>query len=157
MMMMLAVIVLASGVALRMLWQTANLHADRLTNARQQQYKATLLLETGQAQYAADLWKLHWTATQPRFDSYSDENHWPRLHWLYQQQPYQINQRIEDVGGRANDGKKIPQQVGPAAMLLSGLRTVTEELESNRPPQLRFFQLASLCICLLYTSPSPRD
>lgn len=146
MMMLLAVIVLASGVALRMLWQTANLHADRLTNARQQQYTATLLLETGRAQYAADLWKLHWTATQPRFDSYSDENHWPRLHWLYQQQPYQINQRIEDVGGRANDGKKIPQQVGPAAMLLSGLRTVTEELESNRPPQLRFFQLASLCI-----------
>ena len=113
MMMLLAVIVLASGVALRMLWQTANLHADRLTNARQQQYTATLLLETDRAQYAANLWKLHWTATQPRFDSYSDENHWPRLHWLYQQQPYQINQRIEDVGGRANDGKKIPQQVGP--------------------------------------------
>ena len=131
MLILFMIMLLASAVIVRLLWQTERLHHERLSNAYQQYTTAKILLESRAPEDAAALWKLHWIATQTRFENYLDKEHWPRLSLLYHERPYQLHNRIEKIGGRANDGLETPVPSAANSTLLSG--------------------------CLLYTSPSPRD
>jgi len=137
---------LASAVIVRLLWQTERLHNERLSNAYQQYSTAKILLESRAPEDAATLWNLHWIATQKRFENYVSEAHWPRLSMLYFERPYQLNNRIEKIGGRANDGLETPVPTAANSTLLSGLRAVIDELEAKPATYSEILKLATLAI-----------
>ena len=144
---------LASAVLVRLLWHSESLHHERLTNAYQQYYTAKNLRENGSQEDAAALWKLHWIATQSKFENYTNQNHWPRLHMLYHERPYQLHSRIERIGGRANDGFAKPLQEAGKSILLDGLHAVIEEIESKPAPRsivLKRLVLAIVPVLLLW-------
>ena len=153
MLILFMIMLLVSAVIARLLWQTERLHHERLSNAYQQYSTAKTLLESGAPEDAAALWKLHWIATQKRFENYSSEGHWPRLSMLYFERPYQLHNRIEKIGGRANDGLETPVPTAANSTLLSGLLAVIEELE-ERPAthsgMLKLAMVATLPALLLW-------
>lgn len=146
--MLIALIVLlfASGAILRLLWYTNKLHSDRLSNAQQQYLTAQLLIDDRSEESAAALWKLHWIATQQRFESYTNKRHWPRLYMLYHETPYHLHRRIEAIGGRANDGVTVEQQPGANGMLVAGLQDVAEELSTRKHPYSSPLKIATFLI-----------
>ena len=145
MMILLATIVLASAVILRLLWLTNKLHIERLQNANEQHHVATNLAATGSQESAAELWELHWSATQSKFADYTTEQLWPRLHTLYFEPPYLLHNRIEYIGGRAKDGVEVNANTSYKT-LLRGLQSVAEELETRQPPRLRILKFAAVFI-----------
>ncbi len=142
----LAVLLLASAVILRLLWQTEHLHKERLGNAHQQYLTAKILLEDGSEESAAQLWKLHWIASQERFSSYTDKKHWPRLSMLYFEQPYQLHNRLELIGGRTENNIAISELHIANSMLLHGLQSVIDELSDNSHAYSRPLKIAALMI-----------
>jgi len=136
---------LVSAVILRLLWSTERMHSERLTNAHKQYQVARRLLATNSPESAAELWELHWTATQEQFAEYTSESYSPRLQKLYFEQPYQLHERIEQIGGRANDELNAPVQ-NNVSTVLAGLNVVIDELERKRPPRSGILKLAALCI-----------
>lgn len=146
MMTLLLLLLLASAVTLRLLWHSYQVHSERLSNAQQQYDTARRLFSSGAQEDAAALWKLHWIATQPRFEIYSNKEHWPRLHLLYHERPYRLHERIEKIGDRANDGLGDPQQQWINTTLLSGLSAVVNELQLKPPANVAILKLAAVGI-----------
>ncbi len=146
MMVLLFLLLVASTAVLRLLWHGEKVHSDRLSNAYQQYHTAQMLLESGSQQDAAALWKLHWTATQQRFADYSNKDNWPRLFMLYHERPYRLNERIEEIGGRANDGISSPREQLLNPTLVSGLQAVLHELQTKPPTDSFVIKLAALFI-----------
>jgi len=120
-----------SAIVLRMLWQTEAQHQERRMLAQQQVNAASQLYQRDSQQHATNLWNLHWVANQTRFRHYSDQNHWPRLHTIYNEAPYNLNERFAAVSIRANDGKSSDAALS-YGMLLYGLQAVADQL--NRKP-----------------------
>ena len=146
MLILFMIMLVASAVIVRLLWHTEQLHNERLSNAYQQYSTAKTLLESGAPEDAAALWKLHWNATQSRFENYSSKEHWPRLSMLYFERPYQLHNRIEKIGGRANDGLETLVPTAANSTLLSGLQAVIEELESKPATYSGILKLAIIAI-----------
>ncbi len=146
MLLLLLVMLLASAAILRLLWYTEHLHQARLTNAHQQYLTAKILLEKGTEENAAALWKLHWQATQKRFETYTNKEHWPRLHMLYFEAPYQLHSRIEKIGGRSTSSIGPPEQPVANNLLLHGLSAVVEELDTQNYQTSKRLRLAAVCI-----------
>ena len=146
MLILLVVLLLISALLLRQLWFTQQVHNERLTNAHQQLNAAEMLIETNTPESAAALWDLHWNATQERYANYSDKRYWPRLHNLYFEPPYQLHNRIENLGGRANDGITESPQRTADSTLLDGLQAVIEELSLKKSIHSRVLTLATLWI-----------
>lgn len=144
MMALLVLMLLASATILRLLWHSEQLHNDRLANAYQQVHTATLLLENGAQENAAALWKLHWIATQPRFEAYKNKERWPHLHMLYNEAPYQLHNRIEQIGGRTSDATDGQMERLADTTLLSGLHAVVKELEISQATNTRMLKLAAI-------------
>ena len=141
---LLVLMLLASAAILRLLWHSDQLHNDRLSNAYQQVHTATMLLENGAQENAAALWQLHWIATQPRFEDYQNKEHWPQLHVLYHELPYQLHNRIEKIGGRTSDAINNPIERLANSTLLSGLQAVVNELDMSPPKNNRILKLAAI-------------
>jgi len=146
MLILFVIMLIGSAVIVRLLWHGERLHHERLTNAHQQYQTAKILLESGAPEDAAALWKLHWTATQKKFEDYTSKQHWPRLHLLYHEPPYQLHHRIEKIGGRANDGVNTPTPQAANTTLLGGLSAVVEELESKPANNSALLQLGAAAI-----------
>ena len=145
MLILLTALLLVSAVILRLLWTTERLHSERLAIAYQQVQIAQRLRTTSSPESAAELWELHWAATQEQYAEYTAESYSPRLHRLYYENPYQLHRRIEQIGGRADDGLEVPVQ-NNVTTILAGLRVVIDELENKQPPRSGILNLAALFI-----------
>ena len=145
MLILLITMLLASTAVLRLLWLTEGLHSERLNNAHKQYQLARRLKATDSQEIAAELWELHWAATQEKFAEYTDKRYFPRLHALYFEQPYMLDKRIELIGGRANDGFEVPVQKN-ILTVLSGLNAVINELEAKKAPRSGAIKIATMCI-----------
>jgi|GEM_PF-3999685 len=146
MMVLLVILLLASAAVSHLLWNNQQLHRERLSNAYQQFHTGRLLLASGAQADAANLWKLHWIATQEKFEDYTNKEKWPRLHWLYHERPYQLENRLEAIRGGTNDGLNDPLSQLANTTLVSGLRAVIEELEAKPATNTNALKIASLGI-----------
>jgi len=145
MVILLITILIASTAVLRLLWLTEKLHSERLNNAHKQYQLARNLVATDSQEIAAELWELHWAATQEKFAEYTNKRYFPRLQALYYEQPYMLDRRIEQIGGRANDGLEGSVQKN-ILTVLSGLNAVIDELQSKKAPRSGAIKIATLCI-----------
>ena len=146
MLILFVIMLLAAAAIVRLLWHTERVHDERLNNAYLQYSTAKTLIASGAPEDAAALWRLHWIASQKRFENYTDKEYWPRLSMMYLERPYQLNNRIEKIGGRANDGLQTTTPLAANSMLLSGLRAVIDELEAKPATHSGILKLAIVAI-----------
>ncbi len=146
MIVLLILLVIASTAVVRLLWQEYKYHSERLSNAQQQLVTAQLLLKTNAPVDAAALWKLHWTTSQSDFAAYQNKELWPRLHLLYNNHPYRLNERLEEIGSIANDTDQPPARQLINTTLVSGLRAVVNDLQMNPPAHASKLKLIAISI-----------
>lgn len=143
---LLILLVIASTAIVRLLWLENKTHSQRLANAQQQLLAAELLRQTIAPAEAAALWKLHWTTKQPQFSDYTTKDLWPRLHLLYNEHPYQLNKRLEEIGNFANGSDEIPANQLVNTTLISGLQAVINDLQMNQAVNTPSLKLAAMLV-----------